>query len=85
MQRTETFFFHLFFALEKLPSKVGYFSKIEETHIFGAFGAIMFALWALVGFGASWRGEFLIPASCSEGNIAHVWKDTWQHVRKDTF
>ena len=27
---------------------------------------------------------FLMPASCSEGHKAHVRKDTWQHVRKDT-
>ena len=45
-----------------------------NLHIWG-FGPIMFALQVCVGFGGV-NPYFLIPASCSEERIAHVWKDT---------
>ena len=45
--------------------------------------SIMDRFWSyLVGWASPY---FLIPASCSERHIAHVWKITRQHVRKDTF
>ena len=68
------------------------------TRIFGAFGPIMFALWVLVGFEASWRGgEPLFFNSSFMFGRTHgimfgrtlfqycVRKDTLHYVRKDTF
>ena len=54
---------------------------LQQSH----FGSEMtcYKIHTLVGGGVN--PYFLIPASCSYGHIAHVWKDTWQHVRKDTF
>ena len=62
-------------------------STQKVSFIYGAYGPIMFALWVYIGFGASWRVGPLCENHCLNSNLisAYVWKNTWYHVRKDTF